>query len=80
MGNIVLISAPEVLKLPIIDNNEGTVSLFGHPKILVDRRKQMANEQYGRSRKISKYKKYATVKGIHRGALTRQWAHRRLSS
>jgi D-alanyl-D-alanine dipeptidase len=46
MDNIVLISAPEVLKFPTLDNNEGTVSLLGYPKIVIDRRKQMTNEQY----------------------------------
>lgn len=46
MNNIVLISAPEVLRLPIKENNEEMASLYGHPEVVIDIRKQRAKEQY----------------------------------
>lgn len=46
MEEIVLISAPEVLKIPIEENGEDMVTLFGHSEIVIDTRKQGPGEYF----------------------------------
>ena len=46
MEQIILISAPEVLKMPIVDDGEAMATLFGHSEIVIDRRKKRPDEHY----------------------------------
>jgi len=46
MDEIILISDPNVLKIPIEENGEELVGLFDYSEILIDRRKKRPDEHY----------------------------------